>query len=161
MKISSSQMFRNLNKWRLSALIVLLLAGAFNSQAQGEGLFKAKCATCHQVFDDMTGPKLYGVRERWEAGGAGEEVIIQWVRNQDVAASINSFAASRITWAKSAMTKFGNQLSDEEILSILDWVDSQEVAVAKTTGPSGAAGESESAEESGDDEEDVPYSFLR
>jgi cytochrome c2 len=149
MKVYSSQMFRNLNKWHLSALTVLLLAGAFNSQAQGGDLFKAKCATCHKVFDDMTGPKLYGVRDRWEEGGAGEEVIIQWVRNQDVAAAMNSFAKERISWSGSAMTKFGNQLSDEEIISILDWVDAQVVAPTNSGGPVGATGVEGDTEESG------------
>ena len=47
-------------------LTLLFLAGTFNAQAQGEDLFKAKCATCHQVFKDGTGPKLFEVRQKWE-----------------------------------------------------------------------------------------------
>ncbi|NRA11767.1 MAG: c-type cytochrome [Crocinitomicaceae bacterium] len=144
MKISSSQMFRNFNKWRLSALTVLFLAGAFNSQAQGGDLFKAKCATCHKIFDDMTGPKLYGVRGRWEAKGAGEDVIIQWVRDQDKAATMNSYVEGRLKWSGTSMTKFGGQMTDEQIISILDWVDDQEIKVdGEETGGSGSEGDSD------------------
>ena len=56
----------------------LTLAPSYFSQ--GEGLFKAKCATCHAVFKNGTGPKLYEARKRWEDAGEGE-YIYEWVRN--------------------------------------------------------------------------------
>jgi mono/diheme cytochrome c family protein len=119
-------MFRNFNKWCLSAVTVLFLAGAFNSQAQGGDLFKAKCATCHQVFKDGTGPKLYGVKAVWEENGAGEEVLLQWVHDFEAAAASNDYAKSRVAVKPTNMTQFGDQLTDEQILSIFDWIDSQE-----------------------------------
>lgn len=139
-------MFRNFNKWCLSALTVLFLAGAFNSQAQGGDLFKAKCSTCHQVFKDGTGPKLYQIRERWEAEGAGEDVILQWVHDYTKAGEMNAYAKSRIAFSTSNMTQFGSQLTDDQIISIFDWVDEQEEKAA--VGPDDKTSGSENEEES-------------
>jgi mono/diheme cytochrome c family protein len=136
MKISSSQMFRNFNNWCFSTIMFLFLAGSFNAQAQGGGdLFKAKCATCHHPFKDGTGPKLYGVKAVWEENGADEAVLIQWVKNWQDAAAANGYAASRVNLKPTAMTQFGNQLTDEQILSIFDWVDAQ----TEDTGGGGGA----------------------
>lgn len=132
MKISNSQMFRIFNKWCLNA-IVLLLIGTFNTQAQGDKLFKAKCATCHQVFKDGTGPKLFEVRQKWEDGGAGEGAIIQWVKNWEVAAASDDYAKSVTAWSPTSMNTF-TDLSEEQIVSIFDWVDSQ---VIDDDGPDG------------------------
>ena len=138
-------MFRKFNKWCLSALTLLFLAGAFHSQAQGGDLFKAKCATCHQVFKDGTGPMLYQVRDRWEAEGAGEDIILLWVHDFQKAAAANDFAKSRVAWSGSAMTQFGDQLTDEQIISIFDWVDEQEEK--STVATTGDPDEGESEEE--------------
>lgn len=117
-------MFRNFNKWCLGALTLVMLSGTFSAQAQGEDLFKAKCATCHQVFKDGTGPKLFGVRQKWEEGGAKEGSIIQWVNDYEVAASNDPYAASVMAVKPTNMNKFP-ELTEEQILSIFDWVDSQ------------------------------------
>jgi mono/diheme cytochrome c family protein len=144
MKISSSQMFRNFNKWCLTAVAFLLLAGSSAVQAQdGGALFKAKCATCHNPFKDGTGPKLYGVKAAWEENGADEATIITWVKNWQDAAASNSYAASRVSLKPTAMTQFGNQLTDEDILSIFTWIDSQEES---TGGPGGPGGPGETGE---------------
>lgn len=117
-------MFRNFNKWCLGALTLLFLAGTFNASAQGEDLFKAKCATCHQVFKDGTGPKLYEVRAKWDEGGAAEGSIIQWVNNWEAAAASDPYAASVVATKPTNMNKFPD-LTSEQIVSIFDWIDSQ------------------------------------
>jgi len=129
MKISSSQMFRNFNKWCLGAITVLFLGGTFNAQAQGGDLFNAKCATCHQVFKDGTGPKLFEVRDKWAAGGAAEGAIIQWVNNWQAAAASDSYAQSVTSYSETAMSTFPD-LTEEQIISIFDWVDTQEEVIA-------------------------------
>ncbi len=129
MKISSSQMFRNLSKWCFGALTVLFLSSTFNLQAQGDALFKAKCATCHQIFKDGTGPKLFEVRQKWADGGAADESIYQWVNNWQTAAANDPYAQTVSTWSETAMTAFPD-LSKEQIVEIFDWVDAQEEVVA-------------------------------
>ena len=138
MKISSSQMFRNFNKWCLGAATALFMTGTFNSHAQGGDLFKAKCATCHQVFKDGTGPKLYQVRTKWEDGGAKEGSIIQWVQNWEVAAANDPYALQVSKVKASAMNAFPT-LTEEQVISILDWVDEQEETVATASIAGGAA----------------------
>ena len=142
MKISSSQMFRNFNKWCLGALTFLFLTGTFSAQAQGEDLFKAKCATCHQIFKDGTGPKLFEVRQKWESGGAIEGSIIQWVNDYEVAMANDPYAASVAAVNPTNMNKFPD-LSEEQINSIFDWVDTQEEKSAVTAGSGGEASQEE------------------
>ena len=117
-------MFRNFRKWSLSAITLLFLSGSFNSLAQGGDLFKVKCATCHQVFKDGTGPKLFEVRQKWKDGGALDGSIYQWVNDFDVAIAKDPYAASVATYSTTNMNKFPD-LSKEQINSIFDWIDSQ------------------------------------
>jgi mono/diheme cytochrome c family protein len=124
MKISISQMFRFNFKWCFGLLTVVLLSVTSQTFAQGDALFKAKCATCHQVFKDGTGPKLYEVRKKWSDAGAKPESIIQWVKNWEVAAANDPYAKTVSQWSPTAMSAFPD-LTDEQITSIFDWADSQ------------------------------------
>lgn len=134
MKISSSQMFRNLNKWSLRALAVVFFAGTFSVSAQDEApaeasidggkLFAAKCATCHHPFKDGTGPKLQGVRAKWEEGGAIEGSIYTWVNNWQAAAAADPYAQGVTTVKPTSMDKFPD-LSVAQIDAIFDWADAQ------------------------------------
>ncbi len=142
MKISSSQMFKNFNKWCLGAFAAMLTLGAFSVNAQnteaaasidGSGLFKSKCATCHQPFKDGTGPKLFDVRTAWSDGGAGAESIYQWVNNWQTAVANDPYAASVSKKKPTAMDKFPD-LSKPQIDAIFDWVDAQEEKGGSTKG---------------------------
>lgn len=145
MKISSSQMFRNLSKWSLRALSVAVFAGAFSVSAQspddqaaidGGKLFSAKCATCHQPFKDGTGPKLYGAKAKWEAESKVEGAIYNWINNWQSAAASDPYAAGIAKLKPTAMSMFP-ELTRPEIDAILGWVDSQ-VEVVPGSGDGGA-----------------------
>lgn len=160
MKISSTQMFRNFNKWCFGTVAVMLLSSTFTVQAEepaegakpdGATLFK-KCATCHSPFADGTGPKLQGVRAKWEAGGAKEGSIYQWVKNWSVAAAIDPYAASVTKVKASEMDKFP-ALTDVEIDAIFDYVDAQEAPTAGT-------GDAISGSAAGTGEEESSFSWL-
>jgi len=129
MKISTNQMFRSFNKWCFSAIAFLLLFGTFDAQAQGEDLFKAKCATCHQPHKDGTGPKLFEVRTKWADGGAKDGSIYQWVNNWQAAAASDPYAAQVVTLKPTAMNAFP-ELKKEDIDAIFDWVDAQPATTA-------------------------------
>jgi cytochrome c551/c552 len=143
MKISINQMFRNVRLYCMGLLSVAMLAYTFNASAQGEALFKAKCASCHQPHKNGTGPKLFEVRAKWADGGAKDGSIYQWVNNWQVAAATDPYAQMVSTWSPTAMTAFPG-LSKEEINSILDWVDVQPVSTGpKVSGPGLALGQEE------------------
>lgn len=127
-------MFRSFNKWCFGAIAFLLFAGTFDAQAQGEGLFKSKCATCHQPHKDGTGPKLFGVREKWTSGGAKEGSLIKWVNNWQAAAASDPYAEAVSKVKPTAMNAFP-ELTEEQIFSIFDWVDTQVEAPAGGGGP--------------------------
>jgi len=134
MEISRIQL---LNRLKSVAFVTLTLGfvGLTNfSKAQGEALFKSKCATCHQTHKNSTGPKLFQVRDKWAAGGAKEGSIIKWVNNWQNAVAADPYAAEVSKWSPTAMSAFPD-LKTEEIISILDWIDAQpDPAMATTTG---------------------------
>ncbi len=140
MKISRSQMFRNLSNWCFSALMLVFFAGTFTANAQGEALFKAKCASCHQPHKNGTGPKLFQVRQKWTDGGAKEGSIYQWVNNWQTAAAGDPYAQTVSTWSPTAMSAFP-ELKKEEIDAIFEYVDGvPDPAAAGAGGTDGAAG---------------------
>jgi cytochrome c551/c552 len=125
MKISKNQMFKGGKNWLVLLIAIFLYSGfAFVSAQEGEALFKARCATCHQAHKDGTGPKLFEVRQKWENGGAKEGSLNQWVRNWQVAAANDPYAQQVANWAPTAMSLFPD-LSDDQINSIFDYVDAQ------------------------------------
>ena len=140
MKISSSQMFRNFSKWCLGTVSAMFFVGTFHANAQGEALFKAKCASCHQPHKNGTGPKLFQVRTKWADGGAKEGSIYLWVNNWQAAAASDPYAQTVTAYSGAAMQQFP-ELKKEEIDAILDWVDSTpDPAAAPADGAAPAEG---------------------
>ncbi|GAB1398257.1 hypothetical protein MASR1M65_30370 [Saprospiraceae bacterium] len=110
-----------------SAVIMFLLSGMMLTAAPdanaGKDLFKANCAACHNknMKDDLTGPALGGVQERW----AGREKLLHdWIRNsQAVIGSGDKYANDLyVKWNKSQMNAFPN-LTDDDINSLLLYID--------------------------------------
>lgn len=137
MKIPNIQLLKGLKKAAFSALffgLALLHSGYY---AQGEALFKSKCATCHQPHKNSTGPKLYQVRDKWSSGGAKDGSIYQWVNNWQTAAASDPYAAEVSKWSPTAMSAFPD-LSKDDIDAILDWVDAQPEPGAAPQGGAGA-----------------------
>ena len=124
MKISNNKMFRNFNKWCIGIFSVFVITGSFDVYSQGEALFKAKCASCHQPHKNGTGPKLFEVRSKWIDEGAMEGSIYQWVSNWQTAAATDPYAKTVADWSPTAMQAFP-ELKKEDVDAILDWVDAQ------------------------------------
>ncbi|MEN9998376.1 MAG: hypothetical protein RI922_1366 [Bacteroidota bacterium] len=133
-------MFRNFRNWCFSALTIVLASGSFTTYAQGDALFKSKCASCHQPHKNSTGPKLFQVRQKWTDGGAKEGSIYQWVNNWQTAAANDPYAQTVSTWSPAAMSAFPD-LKKEDIDAIMDWVDSQPDPAAAGAGDAGATGD--------------------
>ena len=139
MEISNIQMLKRIKSLAFAAFTLGFVAYSNLASAQGEGLFKAKCATCHMTHKNSTGPKLAGVRAKWAAGGAKEGSIYQWVNNWQTAAANDPYAAEVSKWSPTAMSAFPD-LKKEDIDAIMDWVDAQPDPATAGATPGGAAG---------------------
>ena len=127
MKITNKQRVKSIKSLFMGILLLAFLSLSPSYHSQGEAIFKAKCATCHAVFQNGTGPKLYGAVQRWEDAGEGD-LIYEWVRNNAaLRASGKSKRAAEVfaEYKGSVMTVFAD-LTDEQIGSIFEWVDSQD-----------------------------------
>jgi len=152
-------MLRNINQRSHGFLAFAFITVISLSKAQdaakikvdGAGLFKAKCASCHQPHKDGTGPKLFKARDKWAAGGAKEGSIYTWVNNWQNAAATDPYAMQVSQSKPTAMSAFP-ELKKEEIDGILDYVDAQPEPSAggndKSKGGA-VAGEEESGESEG------------
>lgn len=150
-------MFRNFRNWCFSALTLVFTAGSFTSYAQGEALFKAKCASCHQPHKNSTGPKLFQVRQKWSDGGAKDGSIYEWVNNWQTAAANDPYAKTVSAWSPTAMTAFPD-LKKEDINAIMDWVDSQPEPGAD--GANGAAAEGTTPTDGLEEEEESSMGWI-
>jgi len=104
--------------------------------AQGEALYKAKCASCHQIEKNGTGPMLKGARQRWIDAGEGD-LIVEWVQNN--AALRNSGKSKRAAAVYKeyggAVMQIFSEVTPEQVNQILDYADAPPVAPPPGTAP--------------------------
>ena len=131
-------------------VLALVIMGILAAQAQpsiesGKQLFKANCAQCHNrnMKDKLTGPALGGVQERW---AGKEDVLYAWIRNsQAVIASGDPYAVALYNeWNKVLMNPFPN-LTDDDIASILLYVDAVYTGKEGGAAPGAAAAATQAA----------------
>lgn len=92
------------------------------AETKGKALFLEKCASCHNnnMLSDMTGPALYGVRERWQDD---EGALHQWIQNsQKLAEEGHPRAQQMINWSPTVMTAF-ESLDSAQIEAILAYIE--------------------------------------
>lgn len=92
--------------------------------ANGEKLFKANCASCHKVTDEvLAAPGLKGIDQRWAGKDA---LIVKWIQNPQAAAGTGD------PYIKGLVAKYVGQfgwmaaqaVSEAEIKDILTYVKS-------------------------------------
>ena len=129
-----------------SLLLLSSLSFSLSAEATidaGKTLFRNYCAQCHakDMKTKATGPALGGYQERW--ADYPQEDLYMWIRNS--AQMINVIEHPRALelwdeWKPTVMNSFPN-LTDEDIASILLYVDDQYLgggdaaSVAGTSGP--------------------------
>lgn len=103
-----------------TAILFLFLNFQSLGQPNGEALFKANCTQCHSAGDNkVIGPGLKGVHERKEM-----EWLIKWTKNsQAVIKSGDEYAVKLFNDYKKVVMPAQN-LKDEEIVAIFDYVKS-------------------------------------
>jgi len=141
-------MIRKFTNWCVVAVTVMLTAASFDVYSQGETLFKNKCSTCHQIFKDGTGPKLYNVREKWASEGAKEGSIYVWVNNWQKAAATDPYAEQVSKIKPTSMNQFPD-LTKEDIDAIFNYVDAQQDPATKVAEGPGAGTDVAVEQESG------------
>ena len=110
--------------------VPLLFGNQLCAQSPGEQLFKSNCTSCHKTSDvRLVGPGLKGVNEK-----RSEEWLIKWIKNsQQLIASGDPDAVALFEeYNKMPMLAY-DMLSDDEIKSILAYIDEANAASAAAT----------------------------
>lgn len=104
---------------------VQLITTKTNSQystkaATGKNLFMSKCASCHQVLKNTTGPALAGFEERgpW----IDRKNVYEWIKNPTSFMAKNKYTQELKKAYGSMMTAFPD-LTNEEIDAIIEYLN--------------------------------------
>lgn len=131
------------HKLTLTVLFFVLFSTINIVSAQdGKAIFEAKCASCHKMGQDMTGPDLAGVGDRW--GGKTEDLHL-WIKNWEsaVAAGIPR-AKVAVSLKETAMDKFTN-MPDADIDAVITYITTWTPPVKGPGKDPGGKGGSENA----------------
>ena len=104
-----------------AVFFVFLLTFSTGVQAQdGKALFQQKCASCHAINKNLTGPALSGVEDRWP----NKADLYRWIRNSAALIKEGHPRAVEVynQYNKIQMTAFP-ELKDADIDAILAYVN--------------------------------------
>lgn len=126
-KLSFFSSMKGLLSWML-CLLVLVWATQLHAQ-DGKTLFKSKCASCHSVDKDLTGPALKGMLDRV---GGDKDLLFAWIRNnKKVLASGNKYYNDLYKkWNQASMNLYP-ELTDADLEAILEYVETWAPPVKK------------------------------
>jgi mono/diheme cytochrome c family protein len=86
----------------------------------GKKLFYAKCASCHMVNKDMSGPALKGVENRWP----DKQKLYAFIRNSEAVIKQDKYARELwLQWNQTTMLPHPD-LTDADISAILEYIKS-------------------------------------
>ena len=86
----------------------------------GKAIFTAKCASCHIMGKDFTGPNLQGVLDRW---GGNKEDIKAWILNYNIPLKAgHPQANSVINFSTSQMQIFEGQITPPELDAVVKYI---------------------------------------
>jgi cytochrome c1 len=90
----------------------------------GKNLFMSKCAACHSIFKDMTGPALGGFEERgfWR----DRKKLYEWIKNPEAFMVNDSYTKGLKAKFGSVMTSFPG-ITNEEIDAIAKYINAGNV----------------------------------
>lgn len=119
----------------------------------GKELFSANCASCHAktMVTDATGPALAGVEERWADFPRTD--LYKWIRGSKALVDAGHPRAKKLfaDWKGVAMNNFP-QLTDEQIESLVLYINFQAAGGDKPTTTTAAGGEKK--------EDGLPWTFI-
>jgi cytochrome c551/c552 len=110
-------------KVSLLVLSFLVFSATKISAQDGKALFVSKCASCHQVFNDATGPKLGGVINQAPYNGDMSKMY-NWIRNTGTLVETDPHYKELMARFKTLMTPFPESaLSNADIDAIIAYVE--------------------------------------
>jgi cytochrome c2 len=118
---------------------------------EGKDLFKANCASCHNLKSDGTGPALGGVVDRWTAAGdfkgkSGEQWLKLWIKNWNTPVEAGYKYAVDMANSRPTQMNLFTSLSDENIDKIIYYIqNSDKLSPAPAAATTTAAGGAETA----------------
>ena len=136
------QLFRICSRSAFAVIFALLLiSNSATAAPDGQALFKANCASCHNPLKDATGPALQNIDKTFPS----KEWGYNWIHNSAAVIASGDKTAVDIynKFNKAAMTAFPN-LKNEEIDAILKYVDEYKPPVSAPTSPTGGEQPAES-----------------
>ena len=116
MKLRKDKLFRD-------SLYLAMETGFVSSISLGEKIFDSKCATCHKIGANTTGPDFTNVRNKWLQAGETKEMLYTFVRDQSIAQAKSDYARKAAQWSPTRPINFP-ELTNCEIESIFNYVDS-------------------------------------
>jgi cytochrome c2 len=88
------------------------------SNENGKKLFYSKCASCHMVNKDMSGPALKGVEDRWP----DKKKLYAFIRNSEEVIRKDKYARELwLQWNQTLMLPHPD-LTDDDIDSLLAYI---------------------------------------
>ncbi|MFT3748233.1 MAG: c-type cytochrome [Agriterribacter sp.] len=125
-----------------SAFVFLFSFLVVSANAQdGKALFNQKCATCHSLTKDLTGPALAGFEERgpW----SDRKKLYAWIHNPAGFIASDPYTQGLKDKFKVIMTPFSD-LTEAQIDAIVNYINTPPPAAATPTAVPGAAAEPQS-----------------
>lgn len=112
-------------------LLSLIFISSANAQVDGKAIFKQNCAACHTPLKDGTGPKLQGVKGKWDKAG---DNIYKWVNapSAQIKAGVGSATAIQDYDGMAGTIMPGTALSKEEIDALFKYVEDYVKPAPKT-----------------------------
>ena len=114
-----------------SFLFFLVINNA--SSQDGKALFMSKCASCHQVFKDATGPALMNLEERGKWSDHKE--ILKWATNPSAYMAKDPYTLGLKTKFVSVMTN--QELTLKDVDAIVSYINAEVVNKNNPKGPTG------------------------
>ena len=104
----------------------------------GRDVFKANCASCHNIKFDGVGPPLKGATARWKAAGSyqgktGDQWMKMWVRNWHDVVNADYKYGVDLKNSRPAQMNIFNWLTDEQIDNIMFYVESPDMGKPTVT----------------------------
>lgn len=110
------------------SLFVSLLSVSAQDAAAGKTLFMSKCAACHNVFKDGTGPALMGLEERHKWADHNE--LLKWINNPAAYMAGDTYTQGLKAKYGSMMTAFGD-ITLKDVSDIVAYVNDEVAKKAK------------------------------